>query len=211
MMMRDPVHNYVKEMISRYKFEEPILDCGAGWEPNLYQPLFPNKKYIKQDFQDYDPPCIDVICDICHMTPMKDNSIGLVLLLESLEHIEHPQRALDEIYRVLKPNGLLIMTTVLSMGIHRCPKDYWRFCPDGIELLLRKYQILDFTLEGEPSFPLGIWVTGQKMVSDPSAKRVPEFRIVEAPREGRYRIINKILRRFRMELRYLHKSRPRYD
>ena len=53
--MRDPVRNYVKEMISKYKFKEPILDCGAGWEPNFYQPLFPNMKYIKQDAQDYDP------------------------------------------------------------------------------------------------------------------------------------------------------------
>jgi len=209
--MRDPVRNYVREMISKFKFEEPILDCGAGWEPNLYQPLFPNMKYIKQDFQDYDPPCIDLVCDICNMSPIEDNSIGLLLLLESLEHIEQPQKALDEIYRVLKPNGLLIMTTVLGMGIHRCPKDYWRFCPDGIEFLMRRYKILDFTLEGEPSFPLGIWATGQKVLLDPRSKKGPEPRIVKAPREDRYGLINKFLRRFRMELRYIHKSRPRYD
>ena len=29
--MRDPVHHYVKEMISKYNFKEPILDSGAGW------------------------------------------------------------------------------------------------------------------------------------------------------------------------------------
>jgi SAM-dependent methyltransferase len=209
--MRDPVHNYVKEMISKYNFEEPILDCGAGWEPNLYQPLFPNMKYIKQDVQNYDPPCIDVICDICHMTPIEDNSIGLVLLLESLEHIEQPQKALDEIFRILKPGGLLILTTVMAMGIHRCPKDYWRFCPDGIESLLTRFNVLDYTLEGEPSFPLGIWVTGQKMISGGEKTRFPEPMIVRAPRDDRYRFLNKFLKRFRMELRYLHKSRPRYD
>lgn len=209
--MREPVRNYIKEMISKFKYEEPILDCGAGWEPNFYQPLFPNMKYIKQDFQDYDPPCIDVVCDICHMSSIEENSIGLVLLLESLEHIEQPQRALDEIYRVLKPNGLLILTTVLGMGIHRCPKDYWRFCPDGIELLLSKFRMLDFTLEGEPSFPLGIWVTSQKVIPDLETKIFPEPRVIKAPREDRYRTINKLLRKFRMELRYLHKSRPRYD
>lgn len=209
--MREPVRNYIKEMISKFKYEEPILDCGAGWEPNFYQPLFLNMKYIKQDFQDYDPPCIDVVCDICHMSSIEENSIGLVLLLESLEHIEQPQRALDEIYRVLKPNGLLILTTVLGMGIHRCPKDYWRFCPDGIELLLSKFRLLDFTLEGEPSFPLGIWVTSQKVIPDLETKIFPEPRVIKAPREDRYRTINKLLRKFRMELRYLHKSRPRYD
>jgi SAM-dependent methyltransferase len=209
--MRDPVRNYVKEMISKFPFEDPVLDCGAGWEPNLYQPLFPDRKYIKQDYQDYDPPCIDVVCDICDMRTVEDNSIGLVLLLESLEHIEQPQKALDEIHRILRPNGLLILTTVLGMGIHRCPMDYWRFCPDGIEVLMRRYQIIDFTLEGDPFFPLGIWVTGQKVPPDPGPSRFPEPNIVKAPREDRYSIINKLLRRFRMELRYIHKSRPRYD
>ncbi len=209
--MRDPVRLYVKEMISRYRFEEPILDCGAGWEPNFYQPLFPNMKYIKQDAQDYDPPCIDVICDICQMTPIADESIGLVLLLESLEHIEQPEKALREIFRILKPGGLLILTTVMAMGIHRCPKDYWRFCPDGIESLMRQFKILDFTLEGQPSFPLGIWVTAQKAEDGREKERFPEPRIVQAPRDDRYRLINRFLKRFRMELRYLHKSRPRYD
>jgi len=209
--MRDPVRLYVKEMVSRYPFEEPILDCGAGWEPNLYQPLFPNMKYIKQDAQDYDPPCIDVICDICRMTPIGNESIGLVLLLESLEHIEQPQKALEEIFRILKPGGLLILTTVMAMGIHRCPKDYWRFCPDGMESLMRRFKILDFTLEGEPSFPLGIWVTAQKAEDGQEKKRFPEPKIVQAPRDDRYRLVNKFLKRFRVELRYLHKSRPRYD
>lgn len=209
--MRESVRNYIKEMISKFKYEEPILDCGAGWEPNFYQPLFPNMKYVKQDFQDYDPPCIDVVCDICHMSSIEENSIGLVLLLESLEHIEQPQRALDEIYRVLKPNGLLILTTVMWMGIHRCPKDYWRFCPDGIELLLSKFRVLDFTLEGEPSLPLGIWVTSQKVIPYLETKIFPEPRTIKAPRDDRYRTINKLLRKFRMELRYLHKSRLRYD
>jgi ubiquinone/menaquinone biosynthesis C-methylase UbiE len=209
--MREPVRNYVKRIISKFEFEEPILDCGAGWEPNLYEPLFPNRKYIKQDLQDYDPPCIDVICDICDMSPIQDNSIGLVLLLESLEHIEHPQKALDEVFRVLKPNGLLILTTVMALAIHRYPKDYWRFCPDGMELLMNRFKILDFTLEGEPIFPLGIWLTGQKVIGYQEEEKFPEPNLVKAPRDDRYRILNKLLRRFRLELRYIHKSRPRYD
>jgi len=133
--MREAVVNYVKWAIERFPFEEPILDTCAGWEPNFYQPLFPGKRYIKQDMRDFDPPCIDVICDIVDMKLIPDNSIGLVLNLESLEHIPQPQKAIDEIYRILRPNGLLILTTVMHFKIHRCPRDYWRFTPDGIELL----------------------------------------------------------------------------
>jgi SAM-dependent methyltransferase len=127
--LREAIINYVKRTIERFPFEEPILDTCAGWEPNFYQPLFPGKQYIKQDVQDYDPPCIDIICDICDMKQIPNENIGLVLNLESIEHIASPQKALDEIYRVLRPNGLLILTTVMHFKIHRCPKDYWRFTP----------------------------------------------------------------------------------
>jgi SAM-dependent methyltransferase len=113
-MMREAVINYVKWGIGRFPFEEPVLDTCAGWEPNYYQPLFPGKKYIKQDIQDYNPPCIDILCDICDMKPISDESIGLVLNLEFLEHIPYPQKAIDKIHRVLRPEGLLVMTTVMQ-------------------------------------------------------------------------------------------------
>jgi SAM-dependent methyltransferase len=164
--MREAVVNYVQWAIERFPFEEPILDTCAGWEPNFYQPLFPGKQYIKQDMRDFAPPCIDVICDISDMKPISNESIGLVLNLESLEHVPYPQKAINEIHRVLRPNGLLILTTVMYFKIHRCPRDYWRFTPDGIELLLNRFKILDCTLEGDAKRPKGIWVTAQK-TSDP--------------------------------------------
>ena len=116
--------------------------------------------------RDFDPPCIDIICDIVNMKSIPSESIGLVLNLESLEHLPYPQKAIDEIHRVLRPDGLLILTTVMHFKIHRAPKDYWRFTPDGIELLLGQFKILDCTLEGDLKRPKGIWVTAQK-TSDP--------------------------------------------
>ena len=176
--MREAVINYVKWAIERFPFEEPILDTCAGWEPNYYQPLFPGKRYIKQDIQEYDPPCIDILCDICDMKLIPDNSIGLVLNLESLEHIPQPQKAIDEIYRILRPNGLLILTTVMHFKIHRCPRDYWRFTPDGIELLLNRFEILDCTLEGNLKRPKGIWVTARKTSSSETGGKLPPLRTV---------------------------------
>jgi SAM-dependent methyltransferase len=176
--LREAIVNYVKWAIARFPFEEPILDTCAGWEPNFYQPLFPGKRYIKQDMRDFDPPCIDVICDIGDMEPIASESIGLVLNLESLEHLPHPQKAIDEIYRVLRPNGLLILTTVMHFKIHRAPKDYWRFTPDGIELLLNRFKILDCTLEGNLKRPKGIWVTAQKTPQAEERGKLPLLRIV---------------------------------
>jgi SAM-dependent methyltransferase len=174
--MREAVINYVKWSIERFPFEEPILDTCAGWEPNYYEPLFPGKRYLKQDMQDFDPPCIDILCDITDMKPIPDGSIGLLLNCESLEHIQYPQKAIDEIHRVLRPNGLLIMTTVMHFKIHRCPKDYWRFTPDGIEFLLNRFKILDCTLEGSSKRPKGIWVTARKIRTSEESGKLPPLR-----------------------------------
>lgn len=178
--MREAIVQYVRWAKERFPYEEPVLDTCAGWEPNYYQPLFPGKRYIKQDMQDFDPPCIDLLCDITDMKPVSDESIGLVLNLESLEHIPYPQKAIDEIYRVLKPGGLLILTTVMHFKIHHAPKDYWRFTPEGMELLLRRFKILDCALEGDLKRPKGIWVTAKKTTRPEEWGKLPPLRVVKS-------------------------------
>jgi SAM-dependent methyltransferase len=189
--MREAVISYVKWAIERFPFQEPILDTCAGWEPNYYRPLFPGKKYIKQDMQDFDPPCIDLVCDVADMKPISSESIGLVLNLESLEHLPYPQKAIDEIHRVLRPNGLLILTTVMHFKIHRTPKDYWRFTPDGMEFLLSRFKILDCALEGDLKRPKGIWVTAQKTSHPEEWGKLPDPRVVRSDD----RILEKLRRR----------------
>lgn len=43
--------------------------------------------------------------------PFDDNYFDLITMLAVLEHIENPDDMFKEIYRVLKPNGNLILTT----------------------------------------------------------------------------------------------------
>jgi SAM-dependent methyltransferase len=202
--MREAVIQYVKWAIGRFPYQEPILDTCAGWEPNFYQPLFPGKKYIKQDMQDFDPPCIDLICDVANMEPISSESIGLVLNLESLEHLPYPQKAIDEIHRVLRPDGLLILTTVMHFKIHRTPKDYWRFTPDGIELLLSRFKILDCALEGDLKRPKGIWVSAQKTSPPEEWGKLPPLRTVGSDD----RILRKLERRMNRLKRIFH-SQPK--
>lgn len=204
--MREAVVNYVRWVIGRYPLEGPVLDTCAGWEPNLYEPLFPGYKYIKQDMQDYDPPCIDLICDVCDMKAVPDASMGVVLNMESLEHIAYPQKAIDEINRVLKPDGFLILTTVMHFKIHRTPKDYWRFAPDGLELLLKRFKIADCTLEGSFKRPKGIWVTAQKVLEGGGLGRLPEIQTVRSddwPIKKFKRRISRGLGRIRNHIRLL--------
>ena len=161
-VMRIPVKEFVAYARDNYSLADPILDVCAGWEPNFYQPLFPNSRYLKQDQIQFDPPTIDYVCDAHKMEPVNDNSIGTVLILEALEHIQEPQLVVNEIFRVLKPEGICVATTLMTFEIHRTPYDYWRFCPDGLCFLFRAFDLHEIVLEHHRTLPRGIWCIAQK-------------------------------------------------
>ncbi len=49
-----------------------------------------------------------VLCDAEGAIPLRDQSIAVAICTESLEHLLYPLQALKEIYRVLKPKGVLV-------------------------------------------------------------------------------------------------------
>jgi len=69
------------------------------------------------------------------MPQVKSDFYGVVLMLELLEHVPDPPQAFKEAARILKPGGIFICTTPSCWPVHRHPKDYWRFLPDGLDYL----------------------------------------------------------------------------
>ena len=66
---------------------------------------------------------------------LPDASFDVVLCTQVLEHVRHPQRALAEIARVLKPGGHLLLTTHGVYPHHPDPGDYWRWTQQGFEAM----------------------------------------------------------------------------
>lgn len=58
--------------------------------------------------------------------PFPDESVDYVVESEVLEHLEHPAKAVDEAYRVLKPNGVFAITVPIEklrfVGCIHCGK-----------------------------------------------------------------------------------------
>lgn len=78
--------------------------------------------------------------DILRLDAFPDNNFDVVVSDQVLEHVEGPpDRAIDQSFRVVKPNGLVIHTTCLINPIHYGPKDLWRFTPAALELLCRPH------------------------------------------------------------------------
>ncbi|MBF8275250.1 MAG: Methyltransferase type 11 [Candidatus Brocadiaceae bacterium] len=84
--------------------------------------------------------------------PFKDGEFDAVVSDLVLEHVEgNPQQAIDETFRVLKPNGIVLHTTNLIHPIHGYPNDYWRFTPNALKLLVVKHgHIIDVGGWGNP-------------------------------------------------------------
>jgi ubiquinone/menaquinone biosynthesis C-methylase UbiE len=71
--------------------------------------------------------------------PYNDNTFDFVISDQVLEHLESPPIAINESYRVLKPDGIVIHTTCFLNYLHCSPQDLWRFSPDALRYLCRHF------------------------------------------------------------------------
>jgi len=74
-----------------------------------------------------------------HNMPYKDNTFDYVIADQVLEHVKKPWIGVEEVRRVLKSDGLAILTSALIFYVHGVPNDYWRFTPDGLKVLCEKF------------------------------------------------------------------------
>ena len=121
-----------KQFIGRLKLKGLTLDVGSldinGNIKNLCE------RYIGVDLQQ--GKNVDVVANGWCL-PFKDESMDNVVSLGTLEHDADFFCTVDEMKRVLKKGGLLVISVPApGFGEHRFPKDYWRFNRDGVELLL---------------------------------------------------------------------------
>lgn len=84
--------------------------------------------------------------------PLKDASVTTVLLLDVLEHIKAPQKCMEELYRVLSPEGILIIKIPFLYPIHDAPLDFTRWSEYGLLELLEthKFQLIESNKFGLP-------------------------------------------------------------
>jgi SAM-dependent methyltransferase len=73
-----------------------------------------------------------------HDIPKDDNTYDAVVLTQVLEHVPDPEAILSEIYRVLKPDGKLLLSVPLNGPLHGEPWHYFQFTHYGLNQLAQK-------------------------------------------------------------------------
>jgi SAM-dependent methyltransferase len=116
-----------------------LLDVGCGSKP--YRELFPYASdYIGLE---YDTPVNRVAKRADYFYngntfPFDALSYDGVICNQVLEHVFNPDQFLQEIFRVLKPGGKLLMTVPFVWDEHEQPWDYARYSSFGLRSLLER-------------------------------------------------------------------------
>lgn len=70
-----------------------------------------SEEAIEYSKSNYNKKNIEFICGSAYNIPLKDNSIDVVVSLETIEHLDKPEVFVKEVKRVLKKDGIFIVST----------------------------------------------------------------------------------------------------
>jgi SAM-dependent methyltransferase len=162
--MRDHNKIFCKLAAETFDCPGPIVEFGSyqveGQEDyaNL-RSFFPGKPYIGCDMRL--GPGVDRVEDVTAIK-MGDRTAGTVLCIETFEHVFQVWRAFDEVYRILKPGGVFVITSPLNFRIHAYPDDYWRMTPSCLRRMMTPYDAKVTGFQGHDKFPHSVMALGVK-------------------------------------------------
>ena len=114
-------------------------------------------------------PDADIVLTQPDLLPFGDAEADVVLSSQVLEHVVNPHEYLAECARVLRPNGLLILSTHGVWRYHPDPLDLWRWTSAGLQRVVTDagFSIVAFRgILGPAAYGLQIW-------QDATLKRIP--------------------------------------
>ena len=135
-----------------------LLDVGCGNKPyeHLFRPFV--TEYIGLEhsatFSETSASRTggpDVFYDGVNL-PFQDASFDTVLSVQVLEHTSDPQHLLEEMSRVLRPGGLMILSAPFSFRLHEEPHDYFRYTPHGLRMMCEKAQFEVIEIQPQGGF-----------------------------------------------------------
>lgn len=91
-------------------------------------------------------------------------SFDTVLCIETLEHVEFWQKAVTAMKAVLRPGGILMITTrAPGFPMHAHPSDFWRFTLDDFRMIFADLEIVNLEADTQADHP-GVFLKARKPV-----------------------------------------------
>ncbi len=129
-----------KALANNFK-NKTILIIGAGDKVHFYNDMFKESLVITSDVHLQFSP--DIVFD-AHQIPFKASSFDLVIASQVLEHTFKPWEVANELERVVKIGGKLLIETPFNFPYHSPPYDFYRFTFTGLRSLFSKCNLDSF-------------------------------------------------------------------
>jgi len=160
--MRDHNKAFCRLVAETFDCPGPVLEFGSYQVEGQVdyadlRGLFPGKTYVGCDMRP--GPGVDRVEDVTAIC-LDDETAGTVLCIETFEHVFEVRRAFDEVYRILKPGGLFVITSPLNFRIHGYPDDYWRMTPNCLRRMMAPYAARLTGYQGYHAFPHSVMALG---------------------------------------------------
>lgn len=116
-------------------FSAPVvLDLGCGKSPYANFLTAVGARVVSADLT-VRGERTQVLADAAHL-PFRSEQFDGVLFSEVLEHVPQPFQVMAEISRVIKPGGLLFLSTPMHYSMHEIPYDFFRPTEYGLSAML---------------------------------------------------------------------------
>lgn len=170
-VMNNKTEHYVSSL--NYKSFKALEISGYKW-----------KEFGFADYTRIDYPEYDICCNTLN------DSFDIIIAEQVLEHVLFPYRAVKNLYSMLNPGGLAVITTPFLIKVHGAPCDCSRWTELGLTQLLIeggfeknniktgswgnescvvanfqewvKFDAKVHSLENDPEFPLVVWAFAHK-------------------------------------------------
>jgi hypothetical protein len=175
--MRKNVRSLVEIVDAYLPLAEPIVEIGSYQVEGQEQLADLRSIFAGRDFTGCDMRSgrgVDRIENVEALT-FSDRSVGSLIMIDTLEHVRNCHAALGEAYRVLRPEGVIIATSVMDFSIHHHPSDYWRFTPEAFKHLLGPFQQTMVGYQGNPEKPHTVFGVAIKEPAVDSSRALEEI------------------------------------
>lgn len=116
-----------------------LIDIGCGVKP--YKSMLESfvEEHIGVDHIDtlHDKSNIDIF-GTAYSIPVEEGTFDSAICTAVLEHLEEPEMAIRECYRILKPGGYAVYSVPFIYPLHEEPRDFFRYSKYGLQYLFEK-------------------------------------------------------------------------
>lgn len=152
------INYYLAQYFSMHvpRQQERLLDLGCGQLPYFKLYAHPARDSFAADIE---PRTANLsVISAASSLPFPASAFDTVILSEVIEHVFDERTVLDEICRVLKPDGILLITWPFNYGLHEEPYDYTRRTIHGMKRLLHNsdFELVEILRRGDV---IGVLIT----------------------------------------------------